>query len=185
MEFHTMIKKISSFAFTALLISTATLVQADTSFSKNDSYNENQVSVDIQGFGNKVIDQVGKSKYIKFDQQKTEYAYTITRYAEGDIQYTGNPSDMKGVRFIKVQLFVDGTPGRTQVSTFTPSKYNNAIKIVKMDRDDERPYEFDLGMDSENKLYIINKNGSTTPLQQVNEIKRDIPLTEKYKDRIF
>lgn len=180
-----MIKKISSFAFTALLISTATLVQADTSFSKNDSYNENQVSADIQGFGNQVLDQVGKSKYIKFDQQKTEYAYTIERMGSNDVKYTGNPNDMKGVRFIKVQFFVNGTPGRTQVSTFTPSKYNNAIKIVKMDRDDERPYEFDLGMDSDNKLYIINNNGSTTALQQVNEIKRNIPLTEQNKDFLF
>lgn len=171
--------------FSALIFCTATFVHADPSFSKNENYNEQQVSADIQGFGNRVIDQVGKSKYIKFDQQKTEYAYTITRYAEGDIKYTGNPDDMKGVRFIKVQLFVDGTPLRTQVSTFTPSKYNNAIKIVKMDRDDERPYEFDLGMDSDNKLYLINKNGSVTPLQQVNEIKRNIPLTEKYKDMIF
>jgi hypothetical protein len=185
MEFHTMIKQISSLVFTAMLFSTATVVQADTSFSKNETYNDQQVSADIQGFGNKVIDQVGKSKYVKFDQQKTEYAYPITRYAEGDIQYTGNPVDMKGVRFIKVQFFVDGTPGHTQVSTFTPSKYNNAIRIVKMDRDDSRPYEFDLGMDSDNKLYIINKNGSATPLQQVNEIKRDIPLTEKNKDMIF
>lgn len=180
-----MIKKISSFAFAALLISTATLVQADTSFSKNDSYNANQVSADIQGFGNQVLDQVGKSKYIKFDQQKTEYAYTIERMGSNDVKYTGNPNDMKGVRFIKVQFFVDGTPGHTQVSSFTPSKYNNAIKIVKMDRDDDRPYEFDLGMDSDNKLYLINKNGSTTPLQQVNEIKRNIPLTEKNKDMIF
>lgn len=180
-----MFKTIGGFVFTALLFSTTTLVQADTSFSKNDSYNENQVSADIQGFGNKVIDQVGKSKYVKFDQQETEYAYTITRYAEGDIKYTGNPADMKGVRFIKVQFFKDGTPGHTQVSTFTPSKYNNAIKIVKMDRDDERPYEFDLGMDSDNKLYIINQNGSTTPLQQVNEIKHNIPLTESQKKFIW
>lgn len=177
--------KIADLMLSALIFSTATLVHADISFSKNENYNQNQVSADIQGFGNRVIDQVGKSKYIKFDQQKTEYAYTITRYAEGDIQYTGNPADMKGVRFIKVQFFVDGTPGHTQVSSFTPSKYNNAIKIVKMDRDDDRPYEFDLGMDSDNKLYLINKNGSTTPLQQVNEIKRHIPLTEKYKDMIF
>lgn len=169
----------------ALIGSAATIAQAEAKFSKNETYNEQQVSADIQGFGNRVIDQVGKSKYIKFDQQKTEYAYSITRYADGDIKYTGNPGDMKGVRFIKVQLFVDGTPLRTQVSTFTPSKYNNAIKIIKMDRDDEKPYEFDLGMDSDNKLYIINKNGSVTALQQANEIKRDIPLTEKYKDMIF
>ncbi|MBJ7434860.1 MAG: hypothetical protein JHC54_03610 [Acinetobacter sp.] len=169
----------------ALFFCTASFAHADTSFSKNESYNENQVSADIQGFGNRVLDQVGKSKYIKFDQQKTEYAYTITRYADSDIKYTGNPLNIKGVRFIKVQFFKDGTPGHTQVSTFTPSKYNNAIKIVKMDRDDDRPYEFDLGMDSDNKLYIINNNGSTTQLQQVNEIKRHIPLTEKYKDMIF
>jgi len=180
-----MINKFGSLVFILLLFSTATLVQADTSFSKNENYNENQVSADIQGFGNQVLDQIGKSKYIKFDQQKTEYAYTIERMGSNDVKYTGNPADMRGVRFIKVQFFVDGTPGHTQVSTFTPSKYNNAIKIVKMDRDDERPYEFDLGMDSDNKLYIINKNGSTTQLQQVNEIKRKIPLSEKNKAMIF
>ena len=179
-----MIKHIS-LLFTAMLFSTATVVLADTNFSTNEHYNDQQVSADIQGFGNQVLDQVGKSKYIKFDQQKTEYAYTIERMGSNDVQYTGNPADMKGVRFIKVQFFVDGTPGHTQVSSFTPSKYKNAIKIVKMDRDDDRPYEFDLGMDSNNKLYLINKNGSATPLQQVNEIKRHIPLTEKYKDMIF
>lgn len=180
-----MFKKISSFVFTALLISTPTFVQAETSFSKNESYNENQVSADIQGFGNQVLDQIGKSKYIKFDQQKTEYAYTIERMGSNDVKYTGNPADMKGVRFIKVQFFKNGTPLRTQVSTFTPSKYNNAIKIVKMDRDDERPYEFDLGMDSDNKLYLINKDGSVTLLQQVNEIQKDIPLTESQKKFIW
>ncbi|MGY3024286.1 hypothetical protein ACVWXR_002121 [Pseudomonas lurida] len=180
-----MFKTIGGFVFTALLFSTTTLVQADTSFSKNENYNDRQVSADIQGFGNQVLDQVGKSKYIKFDQQKTEYAYTIERMGSNDVTYTGNPADMKGVRFIKVQLFVDGTPGHTQVSSFTPSKYNNAIKIVKMDRDDDRPYEFDLGMDSDNKLYIINQNGSTTSLQQLNEIKRNIPLTESQKKFIW
>lgn len=180
-----MCKMINKLILTAVLCSTVTIANADPNFSKNENYNDQQVSADIQGFGNQVLDQIGKSKYIKFDQQKTEYAYTIERMGSNDVKYTGNPADMKGVRFIKVQFFVDGTPGHTQVSTFTPSKYNNAIKIVKVDRDDARPYEFDLGMDSDNKLYMINKKGSVTALQQVNEIKRDIPLTEKNKDMIF
>lgn len=180
-----MCKMMNRIFLSALLCSTATLANAGPSFSKNENYNDRQVSADIQGFGNQILDQIGKSKYIKFDQQKTEYAYTIERMGSNDVTYTGNPADMKGVRFIKVQLFVDGTPGHTQVSTFTPSKYNNAIKILKMDRDDDRPYEFDLGMDSDNKLYIINNNGSTTALQQVNGIKRNIPLTEQNKDFLF
>ena len=177
--------KIADLMLSALIFSTATLVHADISFSKNENYNQNQVSADIQGFGNQVLDQIGKSKYIKFDQQKTEYAYRIKRLSEGDIKYTGNKSDIKGIRFIEVTEYKDGLELPEQVSTFTPSKYNNAIIILKMDRNDERPYEFDLGMDSDNKLYLINENGSTIPLQQVNEIKRDIPITEKYKDMIF
>ncbi|MBJ7434213.1 MAG: hypothetical protein JHC54_00160 [Acinetobacter sp.] len=169
----------------ALAFCTATFAHADIGFSKNENYKDNQVSADIQGFGNRVLDQVGKSKYIKFDQQKTEYAYRIKRLSEGDIKYTGNKSDIKGIIFIEVTEYKDGLELPEQVSTFTPSKYNNAIKILKMDRNDERPYEFDLGMDSDSKLYLINENGSTVPLQQVNAIKRYIPLTEKHKDMIF
>ncbi|MCD7078623.1 hypothetical protein LRQ11_06755 [Pseudomonas sp. MAFF 311095] len=177
--------KIATLVLSALIFSTAPLVQAATSFSKNESYRVDQVSADIQGFGNQILDQAGKSKYLKFDLQGTEYAYIIERLGSNDVQYTGNAKDLNGVIFINVRAFKDGFELPKQVSTFKPSKYNNAIRIVKMDRNDERPYEFDLGMDSDNKLYLINKNGSTTPLQQVNEIKRDIPLTEKNKDMIF
>ena len=180
-----MIKKISSFAFTALLISTATLVQADTSFSKKDSYNEKQVSADIQGFGNEVLDQIGKSKYIKFDQQGTEYAFSIERMGSNDVKYTGNPNDIKGVVLLRVRAYKDGFELPSQISTYTPSKYNSAIKIVKMDRNDERPYEFDLAMDGDKKIYIINSPTSAKQLQQVDEIKKDIPLTERQKKFIW
>lgn len=174
-----------TFVFAALLFSTTTLVHAGPVFSKNESYNQKQVSANIQGFGNEVLDQVGKSKYIKFDQQDTEYAFSIVRMGSNDVKYTGNPNDINGVIFLLVKAYKDGFELPSQISTFTPSKYNNAIKIVKMDGNDERPYEFDLGMDADKKLYIINSPTSASQLQQVNEIKKDVPLTEKQKKYIW
>lgn len=170
---------------TALIFSAITFVQAAPSFSKNENYNAQQVSADIQGFGNNVIDQVGKSKYIKFDQQGTEYAFSIVRMGSNDVKYTGNPNDIKGVVFLLVRAYKDGFELPSQVSTFTPSNYNNAIRIVKIARNDERPYEFDLGMDSDKKLYIINSPTSASQLQQVDEIKKYIPLTERQKKFIW
>lgn len=171
----------------ALFFCTASLAQADTApiFSKNDSYNENQVSTDIQGFGNQVLDQIGKSKYIKFDQQGTEYAYSIERMGSNDVKYTGNPRDIKGVVFLLVRAYKDGFELPKQVSTFTPSKYNNAIKIVKMDRNDERPYEFDIGMNSDKQIFIISSPTKVTQLLQVETIKKYIPLTERQKQYFF
>ncbi|MDQ0707169.1 hypothetical protein QF043_005961 [Pseudomonas sp. W3I7] len=180
-----MMNNVSRLVFTALLFSTATFVQAAVNFSKNESYSQSQVSADIQGFGNEVIDQVGKSKYIKFDQQGTEYAFSIVRMGSNDVKYTGNPNDIKGIVFLLVRAYKDGFELPSQVSTFTPSNYNNAIKIVKMDRNDERPYEFDLGMDADKKLYIINSPTSVGQLQQVDEIKKDVPLTERQKKFIW
>jgi len=180
-----MCKIINKIILTALLCSTATIANADPKFSINDSYNEKQVSVDIQGFGNQVLDQIGKSKYIKFDQQGTEYAFSIVRMGSNDVKYTGNPNDIKGVVFLRVRAYKDGFELPSQISTYTPSKYNKAIKIVKMDRNDERPYEFDLGMDDEKNIYIINSPTSAKQLQQVDEIKKDVPLTERQKKFIW
>lgn len=180
-----MCKMIRKLVLAAILCSTITIANADPSFTKNESYNQSQVSANIQGFGNEVLDQVGKSKYIKFDQQDTEYAFSIVRMGSNDVKYTGDPNDLNGVVFLLVKAYKDGFELPSQVSTYTPSRYKKAIKIVKMDRNDERPYEFDLGMDSDKKLYIINSPTSSTQLQQVNEIKEDVPLTEKQKKYIW
>lgn len=169
----------------ALLFSTATFVHADTHFSSNNTYNENQVSTDIQGFGNQILDQAGKSKYLKFDMQGTEYAYIIERMGSNDVQYTGNPNDMKGVVFLLVRAFKDGFELPKQVSTFTPSKYNNAIRIVKMDRNDVRPYEFDLGMDEDKRLFLIESTTSTTRLDQVDTIKKHVSRRDKKSPYAF
>lgn len=69
--------KIADLMLSALIFSSATPVQAATSFSKNESYRVDQVSADIQGFGNQILDQAGKSKYLKFDLQGTEYALSL------------------------------------------------------------------------------------------------------------
>lgn len=180
-----MCKMISKLVLAAILCSTITIANADPSFTKNESYNQSQVSADIQGFGNEILDQIGKSKYIKFDQQGTEYAFSIVRMGSNDVKYTGNPNDIKGVVFLRVRAYKDGFELPSQISTYTPSKYNNAIKIVKMDRNDERPYEFDLGLDGDKNIYIINSPTSAKQLQQVDEIKKDIPLTERQKKFIW
>lgn len=175
-------------AITALIVLGTTVSMAESPkepITLNTSYNSSQVSADIQGLGNEILDQVGKSKYIKFDMQGTEYAYSITRYADGDIKYTGNNDDIKGVKFIEVKAYKNGFELPAQVSTFTPSKYNSAISIVKVDRNDEKPYEFNIGMDSKKRLYIINSETNITYFDQVNTIKKDVPLTEQQKKFIF
>ena len=177
--------KIADLMLSALIFSTATLVHAEPSFSKNESYKDNQVSVDIQGFGNQILDQAGKSKYLKFDLQGTEYAYVIERMGSNDVQYTGNSKDLQGVIFIRVRAFKDGFELPRQVSTFTPSKYNNAIRIVKMDRNDECPYEFDLGMDEDKRLFLIDSPTSTTHLEQVDTIKKYVSRKDKKSPYAF
>ena len=169
----------------ALIFSTATLVHAEASFSKNESYKDNQVSVDIQGFGNQILDQAGKSKYLKFDLQGTEYAYVIERMGSNDVQYTVNTKDRKGFIFIRVRAFKDGFELPNQVSTFKPSKYSQAIRIEKMDRNDERPYEFDLGMDEDKRLFLIDGPTSTTHLEQVDTIKKYVTRKDKKSPYAF
>lgn len=177
--------KIADLMLSALIFSTATLVHAEASFSKNESYKDNQVSVDIQGFGNQILDQAGKSKYLKFDLQGTEYAYVIERMGSNDVQYTGNTKDLKGVIFIRVRAFKDGFELPNQVSTFKPSKYSQAIRIEKMDRNDERPYEFDLGMDEDKRLFLIDGPTSTTHLEQVDTIKKYVTRKDKKSPYAF
>ncbi|MFJ2462911.1 hypothetical protein [Pseudomonas sp. NPDC087615] len=179
--------KIADLILSALIISAATLVHADasSSFSKNESYKDSQVSADIQGYGNRILDQAGKSKYLKFDLQGTEYAYVIERMGSNDVQYTGNTKDLEGVIFIRVRAFKDGFELPKQVSTFTPSKYNNAIRIVKLDRNDERPYEFDLGMDEDKRLFLIDGPTSTTHLEQVDTIKKYVSRKDKKSPYAF
>lgn len=177
--------KLVSRVITVLLIFSATLAHADNNFAKNNNYNENQVSADIQGFGNQILDQAGKSKYLKFDLQGTEYAYVIERMGSNDVQYTGNSKDLQGVIFIRVRAFKDGFELPNQVSTFTPSKYNNAIRIVKIDRNDDRPYEFDLGMDEDKRLFLIESTTSTTRLDQVDTIKKHVSRRDKKSPYAF
>ncbi|QHA97086.1 hypothetical protein [Pseudomonas sp. J380] len=177
--------KITTLVLSALIFSTAPLVHAAPSFSKNESYKDNQVSVDIQGFGNQILDQAGKSKYLKFDLQGTEYAYVIERMASNSVKYTGNPNDIKGVVFLLVRAFKDGFELPKQVSTYTPSKYNSAIRIVKLDRNDERPYEFDLGMDEDKQLFLIDGPTSTTHLEQVDSIKKHVSRKDKKSPYAF
>ena len=177
--------KIADLMLSALIFSTATLVHAEASFSKNESYKDNQVSVDIQGFGNQILDQAGKSKYLKFDLQGTEYAYVIERMGSNDVKYTGNTKDLQGVIFIRVRAFKDGFELPNQVSTFKPSKYSQAIRIEKMDRNDERPYEFDLGMDEDKRLFLIDGPTSTTHLEQVDSIKKHVSRKDKKSPYAF
>ena len=177
--------KIAANVLSALIFSAATLVHAEASFSKNESYKDNQVSVDIQGFGNQILDQAGKSKYLKFDLQGTEYAYVIERMPSNSVKYTGNPNDIKGVVFLLVRAFKDGFELPKQVSTYTPSKYNNAIRIVKMDRNDDRPYEFDLGMDDDKRLYLIESTTAIVPLEQVETIKKHVSRRDKKSPYAF
>lgn len=180
-----MIRKISWLVLSASLFSMSTFAQAEQVFSIDGSYKDNQTSADIQGLGNQILDQAGKSNYLKFDLQGTEYAYVIERMASNSVKYTGSSSDINGVVFVLVRAFKDGFELPKQVSTFKPSKYNHAIRIEKMDRNDERPYEFDIGMDDDKQLFLIDSPTSTTKLEQVDKIKKQVSRRDKKSPYAF
>lgn len=158
---------------------------ADERATLNSSYKESQVSADVQGLGNRIIDQANKSKYLKFNLQKTEYAYVIERVAQNEITYTGNEVDLKGMVFLQVRAYKDGFELPKQLSSYRPSKYDNSIRIVKMDRNENRPYEFDIGIDGEDRLYIVENANSFVSLEQVDVIKKYVPRRERKSDYAF
>lgn len=170
----------ASILFVSICASSAFAEAPKEAIRVNPEFSENQVSADIQGQGNKIIDQFGKANYAKFYNGDDEYAYKIRRFGSNDISYTGNKNDIKGVIFLDLKFYKNGFEV-SQVSSFKPSKYLNAIRIVKMSRDDERAYEFEVGLDSDGRLYIINNKDDVTYLEESNEIKKYVPRRDRPK----
>lgn len=142
-------------------------------------------SISVQGLGNKIIEKASSSKFIVFDSNGIEYAYSIKKLGSADVRYSGNPKDIEGLVFLEVAGYQDGRKFNTQLTTYRPSKYMNAIKLEKFDRDENKPYEFDLGLDSEGRLIGITSLEDVTYFRPCDSIKKPQSAREKYKDLIF
>jgi hypothetical protein len=136
----------------------------------------------IQGMGNKILDEASSARYlVRVDNDGTEYAYNIKRLGSKDLGYTGNPDDIAGYIFFNLTVYIDGTKVQEQTTAFIPSEYSNAIKFLKMDRDENKTYDLNLGMDSEKRLYIITSPTDVVYLNKAETIKKPVTIKEKNK----
>lgn len=148
-------------------------------------YDYRGLSIDVQGLGNKILDEAGKSKYLIFKDGKSEYAYSIKRLGSGDVKYIGKQSDIQGLVFISVAGYANGKLISDQLSVYRPSKFGNAIYIDKFDRDERKPYKFDLGIDSSNNLFIINNDKNVTYLNHGDTLTTTERPKEVYKKLVY
>lgn len=151
----------------------------------NPSVDPKAPSISVQGLGNKILDAAGSAKYLVFDYNGKQYAYSIKRLGSGDVRYSGKPSDIEGLVFFDVTAYQDGRKLNSQLTTYRQSKYANAIRLEKFDRNEERPYQFDLGIDSSGELMIIDGRDNVIYLTKQDKIKEPISLKEKYKQFIY
>lgn len=164
-------------------------VTPDEPLTKNPGYklNTDQRSIEIQGLGNKILDAATAPKYlVRVDPNNgTEYAYNLQRITLSPSQYSGNPQDIAGYIFFKLTVYIDGTKVHEQTTAFVPSQYSNAIKFMKMDRDEKDTYDFDLGMNDAGRLYIIASANDVVYLEPKDVIKKAQSNKEKTKDLVF
>jgi hypothetical protein len=140
----------------------------------------------IQGMGNKILDEATSARYlVRVDTDGTEYAYNIKRLGSKDLGYTGDQEDISGYIFFNLTVYIDGKKRQEQTTTFVPSAYSDAIMFKKMDRDENNTYDFDLGMDKENRLYIITSPTDVVYLDKKETIKTPVSIQEKNKRFIF
>lgn len=159
-------------------------VTPDEPLSRNPSYkiNTDQRSIEIQGLGNKILDEASSARYlVRMDNDGTEYAYNLKRLGSRDLGYTGDPEDIAGYIFFLLTVYIDGTKVQEQTTAFIPSEYSNAIKFLKMDRDENKAYNFDFGMDSNNRVYIITSPTDVVYLDKKETIKKPVSIREKNK----
>ena len=155
---------------------------------KNPNFvrNSDQRSIEIQGVGNKILDAATSSRYqVRVDTDNTEYAYAFKRLDESALQYTGDPEDVAGYKYFNLTIYINGTEMQTQTTAFVPSEYSNAILFKKMDRDERNTYDFDLGMDSENRIYIITSPTDVVYLTAQETIRKPMSTLERNKSKIF
>ena len=145
------------------------------------SYDPKGLSISVQGIGNKIFDKASSAKYIVFEKNGIEYAYSIKRLESSDVKYIGKRSDIDGLVFLEVTGFQDGYKFNTQLTVYRPSKYQNAIKLQKFDRDEKKPYQFDLGIDSQENLMGITNQNDVVYFSLKDSIKQPKTLKEKSK----
>lgn len=151
----------------------------------NPSVDPKAPSISVQGLGNKILDAAGSAKYLVFDYNGKQYAYSIKRLGSGDVRYSGKPSDIEGLVFLDVTAYQDGRKLNSQLTTYRQSKYANAIRLEKFDRNEERPYQFDLGIDSSGELLIIDGRDDVIYLHKKDSIKKPKDFLESSKEVLF
>lgn len=163
--------------------------------TKNPDYirNGNQRSNVVQGVGKKILDVASSAKYqiYHYTNDDTEYAFSFKRISIANEQYTGNAADIDGYIFFELWYAIDGSEIKTgqfqtmQVSSFGPSEYANAIHVMKMDRDERRVYEFDLGIDSQNRLFTIRNENDVNYFTPSEKHKKYVSFKDKHPELVF
>lgn len=172
----------------ALAVTTTYAEAPKEKLQMNSEYkiNTDVRSNEIQGMGNKILDEASSARYlVRVDTNGTEYAYNIKRLGSKDLGYTGNPEDIAGYIFFNLTVYINGAEIQQQTTAFVPSEYSNAIKFLKMDRDEKPTYAFNLGMDSEKRLYIITSPTDVVYLNKSETIKKPISIKERNKKYVF
>lgn len=163
--------------------------------TKNPNYvlNGNQRSNVVQGVGNKILDVASSSTYQLYHYlgDDAEYAFRFKRVTIANEQYTGNSADIDGYIFFELWYIIDGSEVKDgqfkmmQISSFGPSQYSNAIHVIKMDRDEKRVYEFDLGIDSQNRLFTIRNDHDVNYFTPSETHKKYVSFREKHPEMVF
>ncbi|HEX8595513.1 MAG TPA: hypothetical protein VF682_19895 [Pseudomonas sp.] len=155
--------------------------------------NGNQRSNVVQGVGNRILDVASSAKYQLYHylNDDKEYAFRFNRVSIANEQYTGNPADIANYIFFELWYVIDGSEVKSgqfqmmQITSFGPSQYNNAIRLMKMDRDERRVYEFDLGIDSQNRLFTIRNDHDVTYFTPSETHKKYVSFRDKHPEMIF
>lgn len=150
--------------------------------------NDRGKSADVQGLGNKILDVAGTSKYwIEYSNPETkrERAYSITRAAISDEIYTGSKVDIQGLKFFYLDVYVDGFKSYRQVTAYRESCYVGAIYFEKWSRDEQNTYDYNMDVDENNHLRIINTDKEVTSLTPSDKIMDFIPIKERNKRFVF
>lgn len=180
--------KLFALPFMFALSASVFAVTPDEPLTQNPKYviNSNQRSIDIQGLGNKILDEAASARYlVRVDTDGTEYAYSLERLGSKDLGYTGNPEDIAGYIFFKLTVFHNGNKVREQTTAFVPSEYSNAIRFLKMDRDENNSYDFNLGIDRDNRLYIITSPTDVVYLEKKETIRKPVSIKERNKKYVY
>lgn len=151
----------------------------------NSAYDRKGTSISVQGIGNKIIEQASRSKYLVINRNDIEYAYSIRKLGSGDMKYVGKQSDIDGLVFLEVIGYKNGRELNHQLTVYRPSKFKNAIYLEKFDRNENRPYQFNLSMDSAGNMMIINELNDVTYLTPSDKLRPPVSILEEGKKFIW